>query len=150
MQPRLTWPQMLLLASVILGLLNAVHQSVFATAAVSGWLAGISAAQALAAAVALRLLRLRHTRAALALGIWAVLLLSAVVLGTELLLGHALAFRERLPGYLAAVGFAALSFRGGVRELARARAPHVGEPSLAVHGPEPTPIGRRDRSRRGS
>ena len=125
MQPNFSWPQKLLLTSLVLGVLNMIHQGVFATAEVSGWLAVLSAAQAVSAAVALHLLRRRHARTALALGLWAMLLLAAVVFGTELLLGHAVALWERLPGYIAAACFVALLLWGGARELTRANASHT-------------------------
>jgi hypothetical protein len=100
---------------------NAVRQALFATAAVSPWLATLSGAVAILSAVAFVLLRRRHWAAAPALLTFGVALPLATILGTEPLLGDALPLTLRLPGYLAAATLGLLAAWGGLRELARAR-----------------------------
>jgi len=100
---------------------NAVRQSLFATAAVSPWLATLSGGVALVSAAAFVLLRRRHGAAAPALVAFAVALPLATVLGTEPLLADAVPFTGRLPGYLFTTSLGVLAAWGGLRELARER-----------------------------
>jgi hypothetical protein len=101
---------------------NAVRQALFATAAVSPWLATLSGGVALVSASAFVLLRRRHSAAAPALLAFAVALPLAAVLGTEPLLADAVPLSGRLPGYLVATALGLFAAWGGLRELARARA----------------------------
>ncbi|MHB1297643.1 MAG: hypothetical protein ACYC0B_03860 [Gemmatimonadaceae bacterium] len=114
-------PQWIIAACGIVAGINAVRQALFATAAVSPWLATLSGGVALASAAAIVLLRRRHWAAAPALVMFGVAVPLATVLGTEPLLGDALPFSERLPGYLVAAAVGLLATRGGLRELARER-----------------------------
>ena len=100
---------------------NAVRQALFATAAVSPWLATLSGGVALTSAAAFVLLRRRHPATAPALLAFAVALPLATVLGTEPLLADAVPFTGRLPGYLVATSLGLLAAWGGLRELARER-----------------------------
>ena len=100
---------------------NAVRQALFATAAVSPWLATLSGGVALVSAAAFVLLRRRHAAAAPALLAFAIALPLATILGTEPLLADAVPFTVRLPGYLVATSLGLLAAWGGRRELARER-----------------------------
>lgn len=100
---------------------NAVRQALFATAAVSPWLATLSGGVALVSTAAFVLLRRRHSAGVPALLAFAVALPLATVLGTEPLLADALPFTGRLPGYLFATALGVLAAWDGRRELARER-----------------------------
>lgn len=101
---------------------NAVRQALFATAALSPWLATLSGGVALISAVAFVLLRRRHAAAAPALLAFAIALPVATILGTEPLLANAIPFAGRLPGYLVTTSLGLLAAWGGRRELACERA----------------------------
>jgi len=100
---------------------NAVRQALFATAALSPWLATLSGSVALVSAAAFVLLRRRHAAAAPALLAFAIALPIATILGTEPLLADAIPFSGRLPGYLVATSLGLLAAWGGRRELLRER-----------------------------
>lgn len=105
----------------VLAGLNAVRQALFATAAVSPWLATLSGGVALVSATTFLLVRRRHPAAAPALVTFGVALLLATVLGTEPLLADAVPLAGRLPGYFTASALGLWAAWGGVRELTRER-----------------------------
>jgi hypothetical protein len=129
-------PQWVLAVCGGLAGVNAVRQALFATAAVSPWLATLSGGVAIVSAVAFVLLRRRHWAAAPALLTFGVALPLATILGTEPLLADALPFTARLPGYLAAATVGLLAAWGGLRELARERS--LEERASAPTLPSPT------------
>ena len=130
---------------------NAVRQALFATAAISPWLATLSGSVALASAAAFILLRRRHWSAAPALLAFGAALPLATILGTERLLADALPVTGRLPGYLAAAAVGLLTAWGGLRELADKRPLQsgTGAPNLLSEAPsiDETSIWVRQRSR---
>jgi hypothetical protein len=125
-------PQWILAVCGGLAAINAVRQALFATAAVSPWLATLSGGVAIVSAVAFLLLRRRHRAAAPALLAFGVALPLATILGTEPLLANALPFTARLPGYLAAATVGLLAAWGGLRELTRARSLRGGASAPAL------------------
>jgi hypothetical protein len=104
---------------------NAFRQALFATAAVSPWLATLSGGVAFISAAAFVLLRRRHSAATPALLAFAVALPLATILGTEPLLADAVPFTGRMPGYLVTTSLGLLAAWGGSRELARERSRHA-------------------------